>query len=318
MQRMERRVELRNPLINHTIMMTNSRSLVKHCVEAIVLIASMLFLCVPTHSDTPLDKTGKLGGSNDGKTVKITQDNQLWWFDGFTPSTMGNYYHTTAILKITDSQPNAVYTWNVEQGATKVRLTQMTRQQALIESIGMSAAGAFPKNDIVIKVSRGQKAVAYHHMYILAPHYLDYLPNLYENVPDPVFGYVSRIPYRIKDQFNRPLPRQIASNENFTSITIPDTLTNWVRGPALGASFPVRAGGLNGSLVDEVSGQSGSAVPTTLIPGQPGFGTKVHHFTGTWNVGSEVLGEGIQMTSSIWKGGNFCVWQRYRGKAQHE
>ncbi|MCA1568136.1 MAG: hypothetical protein LC803_21325 [Acidobacteria bacterium] len=217
----------------------------------------------------------------------------VWWFNGETPAG----YATTITLTASPTGAPA-YNWAVVSGADKVTVSPSGN------TISVTGANASAFQEVGVQVTVNGVSSRPFKLSVRAPHRL-VLNSNFDHSAHGTLGYLTRIHYRIEDQFTDLLPTSVGINEQFTTGVINDYPgTNWVRGPEGGATVsPV-------DWADAITGQDMStSIPPSTAPCSPLCSTRVHHFNGGWFVGSEVVGRGRRVQTN--------TWQRFTDHAEH-
>ena len=141
-------------------------------------------------------------------------------------------------------------------------------------------------------------------MAIPRPDHLDFIEN--NDSPDPNWGYVSLIRYKIEDQFNNVLPNRIDINEVWTSDVhnvYPDN--NWRMSQA-GDNVVDPA-----DWPDYIGGEAPGSTPEPQAPQEPEPGnTEIQWWGQAWYVGSRIHGVGVKVQTND--------FVKYRDHARHD
>jgi hypothetical protein len=253
-------------------------------------------------TDPACSQPGTLPSISRQLTVKpgISGATKFWWFAGESPSG----YVTSMILLATTSGSGS-YQWAITKGGAIVNFSNdsttimTTNGQATVKSIGASVKA----NDVKVTVTVNGVTSDPFLLTVNAPHSLELLRE--EHQTASTAGYISRIHYKIKDQFGTVLDAGVPVNEKFTTNVVNDLSgANWTRGPAGGVVVTPS------DWADEISGQDiAGAIPLPIAPQSPLGSTMVHHFDGEWRVGSNMVGKGRRVQTNR--------WQRYIDHASH-
>jgi len=278
-------------------------------------------------SGTPRDvklrllyKSGALDVCEDSirlTVLKVDMNYDLWWFNGENP---GDGYHITSTLTVTPVT-TGTFKWDVITGTDKVNLNNggtdadsimATDDNTIdVKSTAASAGAVSVTKDVTIQLKYNGAVMCTCDLAVFSPDHLVHLRD--DDAADATWGYDSKIHYRIEDQFNRTLPYNVPLNEHFTlAPTTNYAGMDWRRGAEGSVTVnPV-------DWYDHIQGETSTHTPTPVGPTDPDAGTKVYYWPGTWNIGSTTIGNGVTVGSSHWAGSPACIWQKYRGYADHE
>jgi hypothetical protein len=292
-----------------------SRNAVKF--QIVICLCGLAFTVSTANAQAQWKPKGAKASSTGG-VVKITQSNNIWWFNGYSP------YSTSAVLTAQGTSAADVCVWQVVTGADKASVVANITEggvgtsRATITSKGASVPAAKVTKDIEIKVVINGSRVVFFKTVVFAPYRLVHTGDRdvpASSIPGLSVGFYSYVSYDIYDQFNRLLPRGVPLNEDFTSDDVGDyfPIDDWELNESMQGSLTTTVPRFNDNIGQAKEGSS----PAPLVPSQPLASVKVDHWTGNWNIGSETTGGGISMRSSAWSGTTYCIWQRYRGKGRH-
>jgi hypothetical protein len=253
--------------------------------------------------------------------IQVTQDHDLWWFNGQSP---GGGYNITATLTAQGTS-SGTFTWSVTAGSSKVQLvngstiastiTVLNNNSIIITSTAPSAAAATVTPDVTIQVAYTGpvgSGTCQTNTVVFAPDHLH--NNGATDTADATWGYQSYIHYEIRNQFDVAVPLAVPVNENWISGVVTNySGMNWPRGPAGGLADTTGA-----NFDDDIGGAAAGYTPAAVGPSNPNAGVAVCHWTGAWRVGSATPGNGVQVGCSIWSGSPTCTWQKYEGYARHD
>ncbi len=251
--------------------------------------------------------------------VTISQDNDLWWFNGESPAN----YHTKVTLK---SEPliQGTYRWEVITGQSKVDFennadvfsTVNDNDVSLISTASSSAANDV-KKDVRIRLSLDGGQLSQLDTVVFAPYFLGHLRNEDANIRDiPGYemyvGYICKIHYEIRDQFGRILPHDVPWNEDFnddgkipvSGISDYDR-ENWPWGDEAGWLVSPQD-----SIDNIVRAQLPVSPLTPPVLNYGLIGPKIDHVEGGWYIGSMSIGKGIKILG--------VRWQIYQDHGRHE
>jgi hypothetical protein len=236
-------------------------------------------------------------------TPKITGLTNLWWFNGQTPAG----YDTQITLTATPANAGS-YQWAVVAGTDKVNfsngadtITTGTNQATVVST----ASSAF--QEVKIRVTVNGITSGKFKMSVRAPYRLVLNQNFVHSV-DPAYGYITRIYYRIEDQFTDLLPNDVPLNEQWSTGVVNDFAgANWRRDAPFGAiESPA-------SWPDEIQGESNllPANPPSRSPCTPSLcNTAVQHWGQEWYIGSTNPGVGRRVQTD--------TLQKYTDHASHQ
>jgi hypothetical protein len=249
---------------------------------------------------------------------RITGRQEVWWFDGERPDEAN--YRTAIVLT---TQPSGyTYQWRkILEGEGDVDLIRQNATQVRARS----SAASDGREDVCVTARTDVSGPSNPFcLTVLAPT-LQYVRS--NDVPATNFGrpvgYLSRIVYRIRDQFGTILPAPIPWNERFTSGVVRDFVCNpavprpcptWNRGAEVGGTVDpnnavdnvsIWATGFNVLRPNPQFPPPGSDALTCASPGQ----RRLDHWIGEWRVGSPNAGQGVLAET--------LRWQRYTDHARH-
>jgi hypothetical protein len=289
------------------------------------------------------------GGGSDTSPItdfsgtNMTASDNLWWFDGVSPPN----YSTTITLTADAGNPTpyAEYKWDIVSGADHVQFHYpgVTEEilpggpggsSEILESTGASTS----MWDVTIQVEGSNNylqwfPVGVAMLFVPTPRSLAPTPvkagttSNVEDIPWPDDGtstwwdgYISKISYKIEDQFGRVLPRRVPVNESFWDPPtdsngilvgygtdqngviwdIPPN-TNWGPDPAADPAY----------MGDVIAYRARIyQVPQTHLPSDPLDPEKVDHWTQEIRVGTTDLGKGVLVQRD--------TLQRYVDHGRHE
>ena len=244
--------------------------------------------------------------------ANMDSSNDLWWFGGEKPSE----YATSIELHASPSNPSAYYGWRWEivSGTDKVDFAGQPGQDVTTFSAPnnaitlVSTAASANLGDVKIEVRGGSPGggfspvVASATLSVPRPHHLVHLRDV--DTVDATYAYLSFIHYRIEDQFNTVLPRDVEINEKWTGGVVADAPgMNWRRGDA----GPAKVNPADWK--DVVGGEASTFTPMPQNPQTPLGNTAVTHWNGEWRVGSKDIGKGLRVQTN--------TWQKYQDHARH-
>ena len=228
---------------------------------------------------------------------------------------------------LTASSGGSDYSWTITSGTT---YAQFSNNSATIDTNSKDTVVIMPSADpgaaspmvsvtVKVKSKTGTATSDPINLSVRKPYQLQPKPIGISNAVDAVdkdYGYVSYIHYRILDQTMAVLPAPISLNEHFTSGLMNDYAgANW-RFPDDCGSKHVCTGAFDpNDFYDQVQGESLAvakgvlAVPVPQNPQAPLGATAVDHWSGTWSIGDDHPGKGVQVQSDN--------WQKYRDHARH-
>lgn len=230
--------------------------------------------------------------------VAIQAPAEMWFFGGERPSG----YVTTATLSCDGLTGNPV--WSVSPAASL-----LFSSTTAIQPVITAAQASVKVGDVSITCTllRQNAAVARATATITIRSPAALVRAGDRRLGNLLFGYESRIGYRIVDQFDQTLPSPVPINEEFTSNQIADfSGMDWRRGLEQGALVHP------GYWFDRVQGELLVRLPKPrpVDPKNAGAATPVSHWTGDWRVGSLSVGQGIPLRTGV-------VWRKSRGFAEH-
>jgi hypothetical protein len=145
--------------------------------------------------------------------------------------------------------------------------------------------------DVKVKVTVGGATSPEYPITVRGPKTL--IPGQPEDLPNSTYGYLSTIPYTIRDNLNANMPSALGVNENWTTIVYEDLPgNNWVREAPNGVTA------YNSAFVDQIGGMliSYPAIPTPSPPcGPPRCTQKIDHWGQEFRVGSTNPGAGARV-----------------------
>lgn len=224
----------------------------------------------------------------------ISGPTTVWWFGGISSS--GSY--PTSISLTSNGGGGTV--WSVVAGGSEVSINPTG------STVTVSASGsAFSSSSGDVQITaqaNGQTSDAFH-LTTRRPYRLVSLGNT--RACDSTYGYAMQINYKIQDQLLTDMTADIAVNEKFTTLPIPDySNTNWRRGPEVNGTA------IGGQFFDSIQGEAFSlpANPTPSCTGSPA--TKVQHWGQEFRIGSLSTGSGQRVQTD--------TLQKYVNWADHE
>ncbi len=227
------------------------------------------------------------------KVVTITGPQTVWWFNGQNPSG-----YTTSIQLTANPAGQSQYTWAFSAGSDKATFSGQSGNTINLSGQKLSTS----TGDVKVKVTVNGVTSSDYAITVRGPYSL--VAGTPNHQADPNYGYVSSIPYTIRDNLSQDLPN-VGVNESLGNLINDFPGTNWVRGPAT-AYTPSGA-----TFADVVQGQAVSPPPYPFPtgPASPLGTTAVHHFTQSWFVGNTTPGSGAQVQTD--------TLQRYVDHAAH-
>jgi hypothetical protein len=221
----------------------------------------------------------------------ITGPNTVWWFNGESPSG-----YATAITLTADSGDSTQ--WEIVDGSDKVNLSAGSGAEITLTSTGGAFSSA--SNDIRIRATSsgltGDFTVTSRTPNRLIPFSQGYRC-------DDTYGYFAHVDYVIQDQLQTDLPAGVPLNENWTTGVVTDySGQNWRRSDPAAYTSDVAA--FSDGMYGEYPGLPAVPQPTCDGNSQP-----VQHFGQAWNIGSEVIGAGMEVQTN--------TLQRLLGRALH-
>jgi hypothetical protein len=228
----------------------------------------------------------------------IDASDDLWYFNGATPQ----YYHTQITLTLEfPPQDGGQITWALLSGGNVVQLSG-SGNTATLTSIG--ASDPTQGQGVSIEVDDNGAYYASANLAVPKPDHL--VPIGTTDVADPTFGYLSGLKYRIEDQFNNVLPREVEVNEQWTeNFWVNDWVgSNWSRYDFKGSL--VDPAGFHDKIGGEVVGKT----PAPQAPQTPLGNTKVQHWGQAFYVGGIDAGVGVKVQTD--------TLQKYQDHARHE
>jgi len=129
------------------------------------------------------------------------------------------------------------------------------------------------------------------------------------------WGYTSHLKYKLYNYFDEEMKKSVPSNEKFYGTAIDDYPNNdWVW-------YNTPSGATHVGLLDDIDGNWITVKKPTITFTKPANREQIHHWFGTWRIGSETPGKGKLVKCPDWgKGASYstkCKWQRHRGFATH-
>jgi hypothetical protein len=265
------------------------------------------------HTPTPLSHPEDGGGGSNTSPIAsfqgngITTSDDLWWFNGETPAN----YSTRVTLTASSGGSSDSYSWIITSGGgTVVQFsdgslstggTGMNTVQLV--SVDASAAAQTLTFDVSIwlGINGNDAGVAY--LAVPTPDHLVSTGNT--DKVDASYFYKSQLFYKIEDQFNRVLPRNVEINEQWTSGVVNDFAgANWRRDDPMPATVNPA------NWDDGIQGETARMFPVPQNPQNPLGNTKIQHWGQAWYVGSLVIGKGVKVQTN--------TLQKYRDHARHE
>ena len=234
------------------------------------------------------------------KVVSITGPQEVWWFNGQTPSG----YATTITLTALPSGASS-YSWSLVAGASKAALQNQSGNTIQLRGTALSTA----QNDVTVQVGvtfTGGTTYATRTATVRGP------KTLTAGAPDDscnsAYGYDSYLNYTIQDNLGALMPSSIPLNEYWTSPVVNEPAypnANWRRQEPPGSLTST-----DSTFADQIGGEYFSlpANPTPTCP-PPLGSTAVQHWGQEWRVGSLTPGRGARVqTDKI---------QKYLDHARH-
>jgi len=259
------------------------------------------------------------------RKIGVTQDPDLWWFNG-VPDPAG--YHSTATLAVTGGEAGGEYHWRVEKGEDKVDLVagnkrgrevKTAENTVTVASKAASAEATSVQKDISIRVEHKGEEFIFETV-VFTPFELERTGQRHSARGR---GYESTITYMILDQFKRVLPRDVPWNEDVDDSggnSNPHGVSDWTIANG-------RQEDENWPWAEEVGivTRPNAAADTIVVPGwaalqprpqnppqppaEPGK-DKIDHSVGSLYVGSTEIAKGVRVKR--------LTWQRYLDHADHE
>ncbi len=237
----------------------------------------------------------------------ITGDQNLWYFNGYSPSN----YSTSITLN-----GNGSGTWSVSQADSKVQLSTTSGSSTTVTPTGSYFSTS--NGDVSITLTVDGVTSDPFTLTVRRPDRAVY--GYTSDTCDATFGFISAISYALQDQVHDPLPNSIDANEYFSSgITADYGGTNWVFTNPNGYQTS------GNTLTDLISGMNLNYAPYGPWNPTPNCNasdpTKVHHRSQQFYVGSQAVGTGTLIDAQIPGTATFTNThqiQRYIGHGTHE
>jgi hypothetical protein len=248
--------------------------------------------------------------------ITVTQNGDLWWFNGAQPQNYNTFVYLTAVGATTGTFMWDVVAGNVALYPAYRSVTIHNDNRVILTGTGASpGASGGVKKDVQINLTINGTQVATYSTVVFAPDHLDFMGT--DAQPDSVYGYLSRVHYRIRDQFYRTLPDDVELNEKWTGSVVKDWTGggpyNWWRHSNNIMSWALVH---PADWVDNIGGAPvATAAPQPVGPSVLGSVLPVQHWPGQWAVGSLTVGAGTLMCCE----GPYttCTWRKFLGWANH-
>ncbi len=226
--------------------------------------------------------------------VRIARDVDLWWFDGEDAAN----YDEEAKLTAFGDRPGATrgrFEWDVVRGADKIDFQNasdsMVRNNANRITI-WSTDASVTRGDVKVRCRwslGGLSQTLYHEFTVYAPD-----EAVVVNGPNDSpwnGGYQSRYTIEVRDQFHRPMPREVEVNENWETFTADQpAVVDWLIAPPNGAMTGTPA---TSQFYETYGMPAGPGrIPQAVNPGDLGATTPVMHAFQQYRAGSTTVGDG--------------------------
>ncbi len=226
--------------------------------------------------------------------VRIVRDVDLWWFDGEDAAN----YDEEAKLTAFGGRPGATrgrFEWDVMRGADKIDFENasdhMVKNNANRITI-WSTDASVTRGDVKVRCRwslGGLSKTLYHEFTVFAPD-----EAVVVNGPNDSpwsGGYRSRYTLEVRDQFHRPMPREVEVNENWETFTADQpVVVDWMIAPPNGTMTGVPA---TAQFYETYGMPAGPGrIPQAVNPGDPGATTRVMHAFQQYRAGSTTVGDG--------------------------
>jgi hypothetical protein len=226
--------------------------------------------------------------------VRIVRDVDLWWFDGENAANYDEEAKLTAFGP-TRGATRGRFEWDVVRGTDKIDLENasdhMVKNKANRITI-WSTDASVTRGDVKVRCrwSLGSLSQTLYHEFTV------YSPDEAVVVNGPTDspwngGYQSRYTLEVRDQFHRPLPREVEVNENWETFTANQPVViDWLIAPPNGTTTGTPAV----AQFYETYGMSAGPgrIPQAVNPGDPEAATPVMHAFQQYRAGSTTVGDG--------------------------
>jgi|WetSurMetagenome_2_1015567.scaffolds.fasta_scaffold59376_2 hypothetical protein len=253
------------------------------------------------------------GDRNDGAAsvsinvsiVKITQSEDLWWFNGAHPS---NY--ALEVTLTAEGVTQGTFYWNISQGFDKAGIVDgenlvqsITRSNSNTVTLRSKAASVDP-NDVHIQFSLNGISITTYSLDVKSPHHMAHMYDIDSSLWD---GYLSEIHYGIIDQFGDVLPETVSINESWISPHTSDPSNpneDWEQPNAQGWDANPS------NMKDDMAVTGNPRVPLCQNPASPLGSVKIDSWGQRWSIGSQTIGAGKAVHDN--------KHQRYQDHGRHE
>jgi hypothetical protein len=226
--------------------------------------------------------------------VRIVREVDFWWFDGENAANYDEEAKLTAFGP-TRGATRGRFEWDMVRGTDKIDLENasdhMVKNNANRITI-WSTDASVTRGDVKVRCrwSLGSLSQPLYHEFTV------YSPDEAVVVNGPTDspwkgGYQSRYTLEVRDQFHRPLPREVEVNENWETFTANQPVViDWLIAPPNNTTTGTPAV----AQFYETYGMSAGPgrIPQSVNPGVPEATTPVMHAFQQYRAGSTTVGDG--------------------------